>query len=42
MRREERERFELVEGAPDARREMAGDGGAGRLDMREEEEGSPG
>jgi hypothetical protein len=31
--REDRERVEVVEGAPDARRDIAGEGGAGRVDV---------
>lgn len=38
--RDDLERAEEVEGAADARREMAGEGGAGRVDERGEEETS--
>lgn len=36
--RDERERLEVVEGAVEARREIAGEGGAGLLDVSEVEE----
>jgi hypothetical protein len=34
--REERERLDVVEGAPEARRDIAGDGGAGRVDVSDD------
>jgi hypothetical protein len=34
--REDRERFEAVDGAPEARRDIAGEGGAGRDDVSED------
>lgn len=36
--RDERERLDAVEGAVEARRDMAGEGGAGRLDVSEVED----
>jgi hypothetical protein len=34
--REERERLDVVEGAPEARRDIAGEGGAGRIDVSDD------